>query len=242
MKKQIFLLMLSACLAFTSCTKNGDPEPESNTVEIGGTTYSTVKIGTQTWTTVNYNGSGGVNYNDGANVPGLGKLYSFQEVKALSGLPSGWRVPTEDDLIKLLANVGTKLDGDDIYTDADASKKLMSTSGWSNAALAGTNSTGLNLTPTGYLFVSSTMNKEYSEKGTLASFWTSTAVQRVNGSTGTTPTYAYDPIFFEVSTNTLDSDDNNIGLRGYIYDTTAGGDGITTFPSEKRSIRFVKDN
>src|SRR5688500_1131369 len=112
MKQQIFLLMLSASVAFTSCSKNNDPTPEeSNTVEIAGTTYQTVKIGTQTWTTVNYNGTGGVNYNDGANDPTYGKLYSFQEVKAISGLPSGWRVPTEDDVKKLLSVVGTKLDG-----------------------------------------------------------------------------------------------------------------------------------
>ena len=241
--KQVFLFMLSASLAITSCSKNDDPTPEeSNTVEIGGTTYPTVKIGTQTWTTVNYNGSGGVNYNDGANDPTYGKLYSFQEVRTISGLPSGWRIPTDADVKKLLSNVGTKLDGTDIYVDADASKKLMSTTGWTNTALSGTNTTGLNLMPTGYLFASSSNSKDYSDKGKLASFWTSTTVQSISGSTGGAPTYSHDPIFFEISTETSDSNDNNIGLRGYLYDTSASGDGSTTFPSEKRSIRFVKDN
>lgn len=242
MKQQIFLLMLSASVAFTSCRKNNSNPEDPNTVEISGTKYATVKIGTQTWTSVNYNGPGGVNYNDGANDPTLGKLYSFQEVKEISGLPSGWRVPSEADLKKLLAIVGAEMDGDDIFTDSDASKKLMSTMGWTNTGLSGTNTTGLNLMPTGYLFVSSSNSKRYSDKGKLASFWTSTAVQIITGSTNSGPTYGYIPILFEISTETSDSNDNNIGLKAYITDTSASGDGSTVFPSEKRSIRFVKDN
>jgi hypothetical protein len=100
-------------------------------------------------------------------------------------------------------------------------------------ALTGNNSTGLNLVPTGDLFMSSATTKTYANKGVLASFWTTTTVQ--------SSTYTY-PLLFEVSTATFDSNDKPVGLRGVISNTTAYGDGITTFPAEKRTIRFVKDN
>lgn len=228
--------MLSAVslLTIASCSKSkNEPEQAKNEVSINGTVYPTTVIGNQTWTTVNYNGNGGVNYNDGANDPTFGKLYSFQEVKTITNLPTGWRIPTEADVKTLMATVGTKLDGTDVYTDATATQKLMSKTGWSNTALTGNNSTGLNLVPTGYLFVSNATMKNYSEKGVMASFWTSTTMQ--------SGTYFY-PLMFEVSTNSTDSNDKPAGLRGTIYNTTASGDGTTVFPAEKRSIRFVKDN
>ena len=225
MKKQIFLLMLSACLAFTSCTKNGDPEPEeSNTVEIGGATYSTVKIGTQTWTTVNYNGAGGVNYNNGANNAAEGKLYSYTEAVAITGLPTGWRVPTEADVKKLMATLGTETDSDnDLFINEANSKKLIATSGWS---INGNNEKGLNIKATGYYF--SATNAEFTSKGTAGSFWTST---RDSGD---------DVLYFEIASDVWTG--NTASLRGYIWGTTL--DGAPSHPTfvEKRSIRFVKDN
>ncbi len=224
-------------LIVASCSKTKEkPEESKNEIIINGTVYPTTVIGNQTWTTVNYNGNGGVNYNDGANDPTVGKLYSFPELKALINLPTGWRVPTEVDVKALMSTVGTKLDGDDSYTDAIASQKLMSKIGWSNALLTGNNSTGLNLVPTGDCFVSSVTIKNYSDKGVKASFWTSTTIKY-------TPieTNSY-PLLFEVSTDSYDNHDEPAGLRGAIYSTTASNDGITTFPAEKRSIRFVKDN
>ena len=236
MRKPLLMLSTVCLLIVASCSKSKDaPEPEQskNQVTINGTAYSTVVIGSQTWTTVNYNGTGGVNYNDGANDPTVGKLYSFPEVKAITGLPTGWRIPSETDVKALMTTVGIKIDGTGSYTDATTTKKLMSTTGWTDAALAGSNSTGLNLTPNGYFFTSSVTKKVYADKGTLASFWTSTTIQ--------SSSYFY-PLIFEVSTTTYDDNEQFLGLRGTISNTTAYGDGITTFPAEKRSIRFVKDN
>jgi len=240
--------MLSALILLivaTSCSKSSDPpeqEQSKNEITINGTAYPTISLGTQTWTTVNYNGTGGVNYNDGANDPREGKLYSYTEVKAITGLPTGWRIPTEADVKTLMASVGTKLDGTIAYTDAAASQKLMSTTGWTNTALAGNNSTGLNLIATGYLFASTNVKKDYSDKGIVSSFWTSTTIQVPSSTNNGVITYIFYPLLFEVSTNSYDNADKPAGLRGNIYNTSASGDGSTTFPAEKRSIRFVKDN
>lgn len=238
MRKHLILMLSVLSLIVASCSKSRDDakpdsEKQQTKITINGTVYATTIIGSQTWTTVNYNGSGGVNYNDDSNDATYGKLYSYNEVKALTGLPTGWRVPTEADVKALLATVGTKLDGSKMYIDAAASQKLMSTTGWTSSSMAGTNSTGLNLVPTGYLFMSSASSKSYSNKGMLASFWTSSNVQDGTDSS---------PLLFEVSSNSYDSNDQAVGLRGSIYNTTASGDGSSSFPAEKRSIRFVKDN
>lgn len=163
-------------------------------------------------------------------------------MKAITGLPTGWRIPTEADVKTLMATVGTKLDGTSLYTDATATQKLMSTTGWTNTALTGNNSTGFNLMATGYSFASSALSKDYSDKGVVASFWTSSSIQVASGTNNGTPTYVFYPLLFEVSTSSYDIADKPAGLRGAIYNTSANGDGITTFPSERRSIRFVKDN
>lgn len=245
MKKPLLMLSTVCLLIVASCSKSNDePEQEQskNEITVNGTIYGTTVIGTQTWTTVNYNGTGGVNYNDGANDPRVGKLYSYPEVKAIAGMPTGWRIPTEADVKTLMASVGTKLDGTNLYTDATASQKLMATTGWNNSALTGNNSTGLNLVATGYSFASSNLLKDYSDKGILASFWTSSSIQEASGTINGTTTYVFYPLLFEVSTSSYDSNDQPAGLKGSIYNTTASGDGTTTFPAEKRSIRFVRDN
>ncbi len=231
-------------LILSSCSKNDDSKTDDS-VTINGQSYPTAKIGSQTWTTVNYNGAGGVNYNDGANDPTVGKLYSFPEVKSISDLPDGWRIPTQDDVRKLMLNIGAKeiqSDRDFEYEDAVPLQKIMSTTGWTNTSFVGNNTTGLNLIPTGYLFVGT--EREFSDKGILASFWTSTTNKLVAGSSSSGTIYSYDPVYFEVSTHVNDEISGNTtdGLIGYLYDTTARGDGITDRVAEMRSIRFVKDN
>jgi len=217
MKQQIFLLMLSASLAFTSCTKNDDPKPEeSNTVEIGGTTYSTVKIGSQTWTTVNYNGASGANYNNGANDLKYGKLYTWAEAKAIT-VPTGWRLPSKADFDKLLVGLGA-VQGTSTFLDLDKtnSLKLMSTSGWS--FLQGNNQTALNIYPAGLY---DSVNSGYDSKGTVAEFWSGTAVAESNG-------------MFSWSLGVWQEMDGNV------VDLEAGTD--HSRPNDRLSIRFVKDN
>jgi hypothetical protein len=72
---KLLLGALTAFILLNSCGKNNgsDPEPaptETKEVTINGTVYPAVKIGTKTWTAVNYNGANGVNYNGGSNSAG----------------------------------------------------------------------------------------------------------------------------------------------------------------------------
>lgn len=154
--KKPFILALITGLMLYSCSKKRTPQPQNqNTVTINGTAYNTVTIGNQTWTTVNYNGAGGENYNNNSsNVVAYGKLYTLAEAKAIS-LPTGWSLPTQGDYTTLLA--------------ATTAEGLMSKTGWSSAV--GTNSSGFNAVPAGYYNQAS-----FNGKGTDAIFLTSSTL------------------------------------------------------------------
>ncbi|TDO20222.1 FISUMP domain-containing protein [Pedobacter duraquae] len=234
MKRKVTLMLSLLIIVQVSCKKDvSDLDILAETITIDGTLYTTVAIGTKTWTASNYNGVGGVNYKDGVNDPFLGKLYSWPEIKAIANLPKGWRIPTEADVKSLMTLVGTKVDLTQTYTDATSCAKLISTTGWTNVLYTGLNTTKLNLHPTGYLSISALGTKTFSDKGIRASFWTSTTVQSGG---------KYLPLLFEISTSSVDARNQPAGLRGGIYSTTANGDGVTTMLAEKRSLRFVKDN
>jgi len=105
MKKLLFPLFIITVI-FTACSKKSNVVAPTNMVYINGNDYSTVVIGNQTWTSVNYNGAGGVNYNNQAtNNPADGKLYTLAEVNAIP-LTGNWRLPTEDDYNNLLSSIG----------------------------------------------------------------------------------------------------------------------------------------
>jgi uncharacterized protein (TIGR02145 family) len=168
MKKNLFLALITG-VTLSSCSKKSDEtKTPSNTVSINGTDYATVKIGTQTWTTVNYNGAGGANYNDGStNNPTYGKLYTLAEAKAVT-LPTGWRLPTKADAEKLLVYLGAT-GTTDIGADGDAtvSIKLKSKSDWTFTQ--GNNSSGFNAYPAG-----DEHSGTYEALNQSAEFWTST--------------------------------------------------------------------
>ncbi|HEY4198653.1 MAG TPA: FISUMP domain-containing protein [Mucilaginibacter sp.] len=149
--KKVCLVFITI-LALASCSKKSDPGPNSNYVTINGTNYSIVVIGGQTWTSVNYNGDGGVNYNNGANDPLNGKLYTIAEARAVK-LPNGWRLPTPADFNKLLVAIGAiyqnQLTGN-YYISGDLTLKLMSKTGWTGTE--GTNQSGFNARPVGIYF------------------------------------------------------------------------------------------
>src|SRR5580698_8233523 len=132
MKKLLSVIIITGVM-LTSCSKKSTPTPTqlSNTVTISGTAYTTVVTGTQTWTTVNYNGTGGVNYNNSStNNPNYGKLYTLAEAQAIS-LPTGWRLPTQTDATRLLVYAGAT-GTSNIGADGDStvSIKLKSKSAW----------------------------------------------------------------------------------------------------------------
>jgi uncharacterized protein (TIGR02145 family) len=212
-----------------SCSKSSkqDDQPTTaNTVTIGGTDYTTASIGTQTWTTVNYNGSGGVNYNGSStNDVTYGKLYSLAEAKAIS-LPSGWRLPTKADAEKLLLLLGAQTedpstrdaqDGIAVQGDATVAKKLKSKTDWTYTN--GDNSSGFNAYPTGEALGSILT---YRNKGEVTSFWTSTSNGVNNNFT------------FTIESTTEDN--------GKVIDDFAGMDYNPFANTTRLAIRFVKDN
>jgi uncharacterized protein (TIGR02145 family) len=219
MKKILFMAMTATALLFASCSKKStnDVKPEdTNKVTINGTDYTTVTIGNQIWTAVNYNGAGGTNYNGAANNPTYGKLYTLAEAKAVS-LPSGWRLPTKADAETLMLFLGATKD-EDGYVEGEAaiSTKLKSKSDWT--LTQGTNTSGFNAYPAGQ----SNNGTTYDSKGTLATFWTSTA---------------------------LTGDANSQYVFGTFNDKDGGetfdyvGTDYTSYASKSRfSLRFVRDN
>src|SRR3990170_7087933 len=81
---------------FSSCDRDNDePTPDAG-VKIEGKNYPIVVIGTQTWTAVNYDGPGGVPYDENNSKPEYGKYYSKSELTSIA-LPEGWRIPNQQD-------------------------------------------------------------------------------------------------------------------------------------------------
>jgi uncharacterized protein (TIGR02145 family) len=148
--KRVLLLLFIPAIILTGCSKKTDNSQSAISFTIGGKSYGTVKIGSQTWTSENYNGSGGLSYNnDAANDAAYGKLYTYSEAAAIK-LPSGWRLPTRSDFETLLITMGaTQSNG--YYTLSDISAlKLMSKTTWIFAN--GTNTSGFNAVASGFWY------------------------------------------------------------------------------------------
>lgn len=144
MNRTLFILIFTTILV-EACTKH-NVSPNGSIV-IDGSTYPTVNIGSQTWTSVNYNGPGGVNYNDSVtNNPIYGKLYTYAEAEAIR-LPKGWHLPTQSDAEALLIHYNAN-EYNGFYNLMDTSTyKLMATSTWRYNL--GNNNSGLNIVASG---------------------------------------------------------------------------------------------
>lgn len=121
-----------------------------------------MKIGTQTWTTVNYDGEGGIAFGGTIPKPEYGKYYTFAELHALT-LPEGWRIPTMQDYTTLAEANGIVIA--DYRAHAENIKALTSTTNWKN--IPGTNTSGFNAYPAGYGF-----GPMAPIDGDIAEFWT----------------------------------------------------------------------
>ena len=153
LKKLICLSII--ILIFNACSKKNETITPANTVSIGGDNYSTVVIGTQTWTAANYYGTGG-----------LGEFYTFAQATAIN-LPAGWRLPNHNDFNNLLESAGGTLDSYGFVDNANP-LTLMSKTGWST--VNGTNSLGFNALPDGSAV---SPGPTYIGQGTTAQFWSS---------------------------------------------------------------------
>jgi uncharacterized protein (TIGR02145 family) len=140
----LFLVFLLAVLL--SACKEDDVTPD-NSVVIEGTAYPTIEIGTQTWTSANYAGPGGVSFNEAGAMPEYGKYYSKVELEAIA-IPQGWRIPTQDDFKKLAEFHGISLPS--MTTHSEFIKALISEENWNH--VVGTNTSGFNAHPGGYIF------------------------------------------------------------------------------------------
>lgn len=173
MRVNILSISIVAALFF-SCSKGSNKPQQSQgaTITINGTAYPTVVIGTQTWTSLNYNGPGGVNYDNGANNPAYGKLYTWTEAQAIS-LPTGWRLPTESDFNNLMIAIGAQNLGNGSYLSSGTEPlQLMSKTGWSTTN--GTNTLGFNAEPAGYYNQVTSGNQQFSNEGSAALFLSAT--------------------------------------------------------------------
>ncbi|MDF2432863.1 MAG: hypothetical protein JWP44_2494 [Mucilaginibacter sp.] len=210
--KKLFFPALASILLFTACSKKNNVAPVP-IQSINGADYTTVVIGSQTWTSQNYDGPGGVYYTGMLwSVSGSVKLYSIAEANAIP-LPAGWRLPTENDFYNILLAVGGKRISDGAGGTAvtgasgDPVNTLISKNGW--ATTSGTNSSGFNALALGYY------NGVYQGYGNAAVFIGSTVFNGYLMSL-----YLYD---------------NNYGYTAILT-------GNITSSTDRASIRFVKDN
>jgi len=161
---KIFLIILMT-VSLISCDKDDDvkPVPVINKITISGDQYETVVIGTQTWTTVNYKGAGGLPYDNSGSKAVYGKFYTYAEARAIV-IPSGWRLPALADYIKLGESQGVVFTNFNAFKQ-DLIKKLASTSDWLN--INGNNQSGFNAYPAGYMFGTGP-----AIGGDISEFWT----------------------------------------------------------------------
>jgi uncharacterized protein (TIGR02145 family) len=218
MKKLTTLIFLSA-VTIISCSKKTET-PTKSTINTSVTIKDSVKIGTQIWSAVNYNGDGGVNYSGSTNDPTYGKLYTIAEATTLT-LPKGWRIPTTDDFNKLMATEGaTTKDVNGYYvTSIDVAVKLMSKTGWD--LTQGSNSSGFNAYPGGYYNEENTPGKNVL-KGSAAAFITTSKLLGVSG--------------MQANFYIYETQMPNYILIASVFSDQVGG------VSDRGSLRFVRDN
>ncbi|HEY0244146.1 MAG TPA: hypothetical protein VGC01_01170, partial [Mucilaginibacter sp.] len=103
--KSLSFIVILAILFLSACSKKNTPAPntETGTVVINGINYPTITIGSQTWTSTNYYGSGG-------SLPAYnvlyGNYYTLAQASAIT-LPAGWHIPSRADYDTLLSNFTT---------------------------------------------------------------------------------------------------------------------------------------
>lgn len=158
-------------LVFSSsaCKKAPDPQPQTTVqeVQIDGKKYPIITVGHQAWTAINHSGSGGVPYNSNLDKPEYGRYYTFVEAQGVP-LPEGWRLPTMEDY-KLLAQEQGVVFTNERATNQDAIKKLVSINHWRK--IAGTNASGFNACPAGYMFQNSPPLD-----GDICEYWTDNGI------------------------------------------------------------------
>jgi len=229
MKHSYLFALVFIAFCFAACSKTSAPAPQVDprvgTVIINGYKYSTIIIGSQTWTSFNYISEKGGSLTPPDNT--YGNYYTLAQAQAIP-LPAGWRIPTVDDYNKMLSTFKGSLKngsgnyiGDTSVARALADTGLFHTLNSTDGLHKATNASGFAAFAGGEY---NTGNQTYVNKLLDAAFLTSTTIQN-----GVAATY-----FFGIT-----SDGNPIGnFTGGYY---AGID-FNYSTNYAYSLRFVKDN
>ncbi|MDD2995462.1 MAG: FISUMP domain-containing protein [Paludibacter sp.] len=147
--KLLKIINLSFCFwlvlhILCSCTDND--ANYSSLEDHDGNIYKTIKIGKQTWMAENFKSTTFINGvvissaivfdNNFVNIKSFGLMYSKSDVYNILFCPDGWRLPSNEDFIEMLRNVGIEESKDTIgfyrpsYKLIDGSKYLL----WNNPA------------------------------------------------------------------------------------------------------------
>jgi uncharacterized protein (TIGR02145 family) len=144
MKNKTFLMTFAILIFAMSAIAQ---ETGTFTDSRDGKTYKTVKIGTQTWMAENLNYEANHSYcynNDTNNCKKYGRLYTqVQVMRPAQFCPDGWHIPSESEWEVLIDFLGGK---------KIAAEKMKSKTGWAKNG-NGTNSSGFNALPGGYLLI-----------------------------------------------------------------------------------------
>lgn len=218
--KLLSLAALLVILFLSSCSKTGSPTPAPTNIGhviINGSTYPTIIIGSQTWTSLNYvGGTGALATSD----PAYGNYYTLDQAMQIT-LPTGWRIPTRADYNTLLAKfTAAKNAAGDYVGDITTAMALADTAHFHSLGTPN-NSSGFSAYPGGDYDLT---NKVFNDQVIAGAFLTST--------TGTQNSSAVNYIF------SITSDGVAIGLT-----TTGYYSGIDyNANTYAYSLRFVKDN
>lgn len=201
MKKIVPFLLLIVCSLFLTTSCNSEEETIVSCVDYSGRVYKTVVIGNQVWMAENLATR---KYRDGSsiytpaeianfankNVPVYyilenqetyyniyGALYNRFCVYEPTITPTGWRIPTKEDVETLVNHIKSSNYSFEPSDSSDwVGKALASTSYWVNNSIAGTvgnnmnanNASGFNALPGGYMMDDDLF---FSEKY-VCQFWT----------------------------------------------------------------------
>jgi uncharacterized protein (TIGR02145 family) len=190
-------------LALTiSCSNDHDDDSKnctnavtgSNTVTCGGQTYRTTKIGTQTWMAenLNYDVKGSRCYDDDPEncaiygrlydwsmAMGIDKKYNSQEwngrdAKHRGICPSGWHIPSNADLDKLMRYVDGTSGSESPYNSPTAGRYLKATSGWKEDG-NGEDTHGFSALPGGFGY----SGGRFGDIGGFGAWWSSSEIVSV---------------------------------------------------------------
>ena len=162
--------LISLFLVLTFLLTHAAAQPAAS-LQYGGQTYKTVKIGEQTWMAenLNYEAKGSKCYdNNPANCAKYGRLYNWET--AMKVCPEGWHLPSDAEWTILTDYVGL-----------DAETKLIAKSDWysyKGKYRNNTDSYGFSALPGGYFDV---FNGCFRNVGYFGHWWSATEKSSSNG-------------------------------------------------------------